>query len=448
MKKLFTWLTILITTSLVGIIILQVTLIRNSIKLREELTKQNLEIALSEVYDHVQASKSQFSNKLPSVMLQEFDLDDALKEFKGPTIAQLYTVDSLNRLIKKIFAKHSLKHIKFEFAVLRENNTAGFDMLTPRFESYQEQALIDTIDKRLFYWQITPLEGSETESLSPKESLLVVIYGIQDDVFRSLAWMVTVAFVFTMIIVAAFYFTVSALFKQKKINEITGDFINNMTHELKTPLATIALSIDAIRSPKVQADPEKFNYYSGVIKAENMRMNKQVETILSASLFDSQKDMQLKKIKIHLHDVLNTVTKQFEVQLLNFGGEIQLSLQAKDDSITGDPVHITNIMSNMVDNAIKYRKDNIPPVVKIKTEDFSGGVRIGIEDNGIGMTKDTASRIFERFYRAHTGNVHNVKGFGLGLSYVKSIIDAHQGKIKVDSVAGKGSTFIIELPHI
>ena len=172
-------------------------------------------------------------------------------------------------------------------------------------------------------------------------------------------------------------------------------------------------------------------------------MNKQVETILQASLLDRQ-EQQLNRTTLHAHHIIEEAMENFQLQLDGKGGRSELQLNAKSDRISADEVHFTNLISNLIDNAIKYSKDNV--CIKISTHNTAKGLVIRIEDNGIGMSKETQRRIFEKFYRAHTGNIHNVKGFGLGLSYVKTIVEAHQGKIRVDSVVGKGTTFTLEFP--
>ena len=250
---------------------------------------------------------------------------------------------------------------------------------------------------------------------------------------------------FTLMIISAFTVTVYALLRQKKLSEIKNDFINNMTHEFKTPLATISLAVDALRNNKVIEDRTRMEYFSGIIKEENKRMNKHVETILQAALMDRQ-ELQLSKSPVHIHDLVRQVISNYTLQLQEIDGRIELELNADSDLINGDEVHMRNLISNLVDNAVKYSKEKL--VLRISSYNNGKNIIVKFEDNGIGMTKETVRRIFEKFYRAHTGNLHNVKGFGLGLSYVKTIVDAHDGRIKVDSSPGKGSSFTIEIPYL
>jgi two-component system phosphate regulon sensor histidine kinase PhoR len=216
-----------------------------------------------------------------------------------------------------------------------------------------------------------------------------------------------------------------------------------MTHEFKTPLATISLAVDALRNDKVAQDREKMNYFSSIIKEENKRMNKHVETILQAAVMDRQ-EITLNRVPLHVHDLIHEIMDNYILVLDEKGAHAELSLDAKFDFVEADQVHFRNLISNLVDNAVKYSKENL--LIKIATYNTNKAIGIRIEDNGIGMSKETVRRIFEKFFRAHTGNIHNVKGFGLGLSYVKTVVDAHDGKIKVDSVLGKGSAFTLEIP--
>jgi two-component system phosphate regulon sensor histidine kinase PhoR len=253
------------------------------------------------------------------------------------------------------------------------------------------------------------------------------------------------AFLFILIVLAAFFITVRSLFTQKKLNEIKRDFINNMTHELKTPLATISLAVDALKSPKVQSDAKSVEYFSTIIKEENVRMNKHVEVILQSAHLE-KKEYQLNKTEVDVHDLIFGVLDSFKLQLDAKPSVINTQFDAIPSVIEADEEHILHVFSNLIDNAIKYSKESIE--LSISTKVVGTKMEIQIKDAGIGMSQDTVKRIFEKFYRAHTGNVHNVKGFGLGMSYVKWVIDIHKGKIQVQSEEGKGTTITISLPTI
>jgi len=445
MKKIFTIITILITLSLIGIIILQVSWIKNTLLIKKDQMRDNLDISIADLVLELQEEKSKFPSIVSPKMISEWPKDQLLNLFRAPTIAQRYTAFNMQEKLRKGFERHGLKNTQFEFAIVGTGNNFGYEMQSARFEKSYETALEDSSDNWIFYSPINALAGSETESLAPDETLIVVITDYKEFIFDSLGWMIVGAILFTLIILAAFYLTLRTLLRQKKLSEIKSDFINNMTHELKTPLATISLAVDAIKNPKVMNDHVKLEYFSGIIKEENKRMNKQVETILQAALLDKQV-VQLALRPLSVHHILHGIVDNFKLQLDEKGGRSVLEFDATDDSVQGDEVHFTNMLSNLVDNGIKYSKPDVAPVIKIYTENNGRFIRIKIEDNGIGMNKETLSRIFEKFYRAHTGNVHNVKGFGLGLSYVKTMVDAHEGKVKAESTLGKGSSFTIDIP--
>src|SRR6185436_7188185 len=346
--------------------------------------------------------------------------------------------------IRKAFVENELSKIRFEFA-LASTNPYGEVTYLERQSSYFGKFYEDSASNLSCIYPIESMSGSIGENLSPREILWVIVPNSSGVVLKELRWRIFIAGIFTLIIFAAFYLTVNALLRQKKLSEIKNDFINNMTHEFKTPLATISLAVDAMKNEKVLSDKEKMNYFSSIIKEENQRMNRQVETILKAALLDKQEVNLLLK-PTHVHEVIKVIADNFTLQLNDKRGKVEMDLDATNDLIDADEVHFPNLINNLVDNSVKYSKDNVPPEIKISTVANGKNMTIRLEDNGIGMTKETVKRIFEKFYRAHTGNVHNVKGFGLGLSYVKTMVDAHGGNIKVDSMPGKGSTFTLELP--
>jgi signal transduction histidine kinase len=240
-------------------------------------------------------------------------------------------------------------------------------------------------------------------------------------------------------------FALYQLLKQRKISQIKTDFINNMTHEFKTPIATINLALDAIRNPKIMGDEDKVKRYLSIISEENKRMHAQVENVLRISRLE-KKQLDIKKQKLELHDLIEDAIPHVDLMVEDRGGEINIDFKAKSSAVLVNESHFTNVIVNVLDNAIKYSLD--VPVINIVTENIRNSIILKISDNGIGMSKSVQKKIFEKFYREHTGNVHNVKGHGLGLAYVKQIIDDHHGEIFVESEKGKGTTFIIKLPLI
>ena len=425
-----------------GIIIIQVSWFTTILENKKDELWVHANMAIGEVANQL---IDEVSTPVPTVKNSvkpsfNWPSDQMLKEFMKPsTVSSRYTEFMINERLRKSFNSHGLKDTPFEFAVVIDANMVEVEMKSRSFMKVVE----DTIRNQHFYVPIQAPSGTSLEGLVPAESMIVIVPNIKEIVLSQLRWMIVGASVFILILLSAFYVTVSALLRQKKLSEIKNDFINNMTHEFKTPLATISLAVDALRNEKVMQNREKLDYFSGVIKEENKRMNKQVETILQAALSDRQ-EIQLKLKPIHVHEIVHGALENFQLQLQEKGGKANLMLNARHDVINADEVHFANLISNLVDNAIKYSKDS--PVISLTTHSSHKSLVIRIEDNGIGMNKETSKRIFEKFYRAHTGNLHNVKGFGLGLSYVKSIVDAHHGKIRVESVLGKGTAFTIEMP--
>jgi two-component system phosphate regulon sensor histidine kinase PhoR len=249
--------------------------------------------------------------------------------------------------------------------------------------------------------------------------------------------------IFTSLILFCFAYTIQVIFFQKKVGEMKTDFINNMTHEFKTPIATISLAADSITSPMILGNSEKVKRFADIIKQENKRMNKQVEKVLQMAVIDKE-EFSLKITDINLHDVINNAVSNISLQVDKKSGTVQTNLKASKPIVQGDLTHITNVIHNLLDNANKYSPDK--PEITVHTRDVSNGVEVIVEDKGMGMTKEAKKYIFDKFYRVHTGNRHDVKGFGLGLSYVKAMITAHNGQIEVRSELDKGSKFIITLP--
>ena len=248
---------------------------------------------------------------------------------------------------------------------------------------------------------------------------------------------------FTGLVLFCFGYVMYVIRRQKLVSEMKTDFINNMTHEFKTPIATISLATDSIESPMILNDESKVKRFTNIIKQENKRMLGQVEKVLQMAMLD-KKDFQLKLSNLNMHDVIENAAEKSRLKVAAKNGTVITDLKALDHIVSGDQTHISNIIFNLLDNAEKYSKDNVK--IKIKTENKNGALVVHVSDNGIGMTKEQVKNIFEKFYRAHTGNIHDVKGFGLGLSYVKAIVDAHKGSIDVQSELGKGSTFSLNLP--
>lgn len=249
---------------------------------------------------------------------------------------------------------------------------------------------------------------------------------------------------FIAITLFSFLYTVFTILRQKRIAEMKTDFINNMTHEFKTPIATISLATDSIQNPNIKKNPDKVQRFATIIKEENKRMLVQVEKVLQMAQFNNKR-LKMTMEHVDVHQLLTQAKNHVELQVKRRGGEISIDLQATTHIIKGDENHLSNIFHNLLDNANKYTPEN--PDIRIRSKDGNGGIIIEIEDNGQGMNREQVKNIFEKFYRIHTGDIHDIKGFGLGLSYVKAMVDAHHGQVHVDSKLGKGSVFQLFFPY-
>ncbi len=276
-------------------------------------------------------------------------------------------------------------------------------------------------------------------------SLLLTFPKKKTFLIRSILGMAILSLLFTLVIVASYSGAIYQLIRQKQISEIKSDFINNMTHEFKTPIATINLAVEAIKNPKTIADKEKVMRYLKMIRDENKRMHAQVENVLRISKLEKNQ-LGISKDRVDVHDIIVDAIAHVELIVQDRGGYIDTHLNAKRTEVLASDMHFTNVIINILDNAIKYSPE--APKIDVFTELAKNFIIIKIQDQGAGMSKGVLKKVFEKFYREHTGNIHNVKGHGLGLSYVKKIVDDHQGEVYAESEKGKGSTFYIKMPLI
>ncbi|MEQ1554414.1 MAG: HAMP domain-containing sensor histidine kinase [Ferruginibacter sp.] len=438
MKKTFPIITILITISLVGLIFFQAMWLSSVKNYKEQRLKDDVSKVANNVGLRLMNEKpSLFLKKKSELLLpsESFKFD-----FGRHSVMKRFSKDEITNILKEELSNTGFNKVSFEFAVT-DNTLTGDQINTENFIHFYN----DSINNIQYIVPLQYESGSDMENMSLQEYLVLIVPNQTAIVLKELTWLIVGAIIFTLIIITAFFLTLRTLFVQKKLGEIKSDFINNMTHEFKTPLATISLAVDALKNEKVIGNKEKTDYFTDVIKQENKRMNMQVETILQAALLDKQ-EVQLKLKKLSAHELIQVAVKNITLPLNEKQGELVVQQTASNDFVMADEVHFTNLVNNLLDNALKYATGK--PFIKLTTSNTNSLFIIKIEDNGIGMSKETLSRIFEKFYRAHTGNVHNVKGFGLGLSYVKTMVDAHKGTIKAESILGKGSTFIVSIPVV
>ncbi|MFN5374922.1 MAG: sensor histidine kinase [Chitinophagaceae bacterium] len=447
MKKSFSIITVLITISLIGIIAIQYSWLKNVAAIRKDQISGKVDMVEFEVVEALVEEKMQYTPQLPVDVLPK-GAQEQLLEIIGPqTIAERFSVADIQQKFEKAFEANGLKGAKFEFAVLSDANNLGPDLASPDYEKHYEIGLKDSVNYWIHVWPLVSLESDDSRALAPSEKLVLIIYDMQDFVMRYVGWMIAVAVLFTLILITAFYLTVRTILTQKKLSEMKTDFINNMTHELRTPLATIAIAVDTLKNEKVIGNKDQLLAIGQIIKNENLRMNTQVEQILQAAQLDINQVLK-GKVDLHVHEMMKKMQDKFALQVTEKNATVTYSLEANSDTVFGHPVHFMNMISNLIDNALKYSKEDIDPVIEVGTYNHHNNIVITVKDNGIGMTKDTVSKIFDKFYRAHTGDVHNVKGFGLGLNYTRKMVEAHNGKIDVESSLGQGSQFKITIPLI
>lgn len=374
-------------------------------------------------------------NKLTYYQNRNENLEEAIdkmvldiQQIDEPIESQLTREQVNNRISEHLIDKAIV--LPFEFAIYQPDTDSLYSIKSDHFlledisSSYKTRLFPDNI-------------------FNKPELLLLNLPDKKTHIFKSLSLLLSGSGLFTIIILVTFFITIRIILKQKKLSEIKSDFINNMTHEFKTPIATISLAIDSINNSKVIHEPERIKHFTGIIEEENKRMNARVENVLQMSLIDKQ-DFAFRYEMVDIFEVIQKVVKQFELQIQQQEGKIQFDLNVPESSFETDADHLTTILTYLIDNALKYSKNN--PEIIISTENANGMFKIKIKDNGIGMTKEEKHKIFDKFYRVPKGDIHNVKGFGLGLSYVKAVVLAMGGKIDIESTPGVGSEFIISIP--
>lgn len=393
----------------------------------------------TEIYNNNSIDNSGYQKSLiPDVKIEKSGnldiLDNAQFEISYKDIASAMPIqervsnDVLNKLIKKELDENGV-NTHFEFGVY--SNGLATKIRSENF-SYDKDATYST---PIF----TDNEGTE------KYKLLVTFPYKKKFLLSDLVSITVLSIIFTLIILIAYTSALNQLIRQRQISEIKTDFINNMTHEFKTPIATINLALDAIRNPKIIEDKDKVFKYLEMIREENKRMHAQVENVLRISKLE-KKELDIIKESKNVEEVIEDAIEHVNLILEDREGKIDLHFEASRTTVLLNDFHFTNVIVNILENAIKYTPGI--PKIDIYTENIKDMLLIKVKDNGLGMSKLAQKRVFEKFYREHTGDLHNVKGHGLGLAYVKQIVEDHNGQVYVESEKGKGSTFIIKIPLI
>ena len=463
MKKGAIWAIILLmSAALIGIVIIQVYWIGFSLRLNEQQFDKNVMMALARVADKLEEEKNTsplLSDGSTSVFGTKTDIGsfknskDFSKEkelwekrqnrqYLGEVdIAKMIDPVSLDKILsielnnRQIITEYQYGiYSNTDSAFVIGNKYYRVDLGEPKASDVVTHEELETTQYSVDLF--TNLRGAagELRIFFPRKT-----GWLWRDLWKSLFASV----IFSGLILFCFSYTIWVIFRQKKVSEMKTDFINNMTHEFKTPIATISLATDSIESPMVINDVPKIKRFTNVIKQENQRMLSQVEKVLQMALLD-KKDFNLRTSMVDMHDLILKAADHIELQVHRRDGTIKTILEAPNHIIEGDVTHLSNIIHNLLDNANKYTVDS--PKIIVSTDNMGNMLRVTITDNGVGLSNESQKHIFDKFYRVHTGDLHDVKGFGLGLSYVKAMVTAHKGDIQVNSELGKGSSFIISLP--
>ena len=357
------------------------------------------------------------------------NIDRIMKDVfvREQSIIERVDLRTLEDLLKKEFEEREITH-PYEFGIYDHNGTLVGSSIN------FNRASASTLYRR----QLFP------QDLFMKPNYLFVYFPKKPNFIIQSIGMVFPTVMFTTLMILTSFITISVIIRQKKLHEIKNDFINNMTHEFKTPISTISLATQMLTDTKISKTPATIKHVSGIIQDESKRLSFQVEKILQMAIFDREKTVMILK-EININDLILRTTNSFRLKIESKNGKIIEKLEAENPKAFIDEVHFTNVIFNLLDNALKYKKQT--PIVEIETYNNNKGIIIAIKDNGLGIAKDHLKRIFEKFFRVPTGNLHNVKGFGLGLTYVKKIVEDHGGKINVESELNIGTKFEIFLPQ-
>ncbi len=460
----------LVSLATVGLMIIQVYWIQDAVRVKQAVFFRDVNQAMSKVlieldkvrlHDRVIRQRIFYNenrsiydtyDSLNQVLREDFNALNSPSEFDqfirntnlvNKTLAQLslsYTEkvpgsslfekkDLIDSLIKRSLREKQIR-TTFEFGIYSPITNS---MILQKTGKYPEELL-----KESFFYDLSPLGNFMT---APSK-LLVYFPNEKGFIIRQL-WVLLIVSVFLFfVIIFSFSFSIFIINRQKRLSVMKNDFINNMTHEFKTPISTIALACEALKDNDVKKSEGVYNSYVGVINEENRRLGSMAEQILQTAVIEKGQ-MKLKETVLSVHDIIERAIASKRMAAEEKGGQIVSQLKASYTQLSGDKIHLTNVLINLLDNALKYNLNQ--PMIIINTVNKGNNILIRIQDNGIGISKSNQKKIFEKLYRVPTGNIHNFKGFGLGLNYVKAIVDMHHGQITVDSEPGKGSTFTLQL---
>jgi two-component system phosphate regulon sensor histidine kinase PhoR len=462
----------LVTLATIGLMVIQVYWIRDAVKVKQAVFLRDLDQAMTNAIYELDKLRLEDRLKKQRQMYKQnhgiYELYDSLNNLLSTGIANINTISEINYILNKTntivnranwqlsinntdnepgsflvsnkdlidsiitfqLRKHNVKTLH-EFGIY---SPATNSMLVQRTGAYPEQLL-----KEAYVYDLAPISSL----FAPPNKLLLYFPYEKGFIARQIWKLLAVSIFLFLVIIFSFSFSIYIINRQKKLSVMKNDFINNMTHEFKTPISTIALACEALKDEDLKQIADVYNNYIGVINEENSRLKSMAEQILQTAIIDKGQ-LKLKKTVVDVDELIVNAVSSKKMAIEKKGGSIELQLKATKSVLKADTVHLTNVFINLIDNAIKYNLNK--PHVIINTINKNGDLLVRVQDNGIGISKSNQKKIFEKLYRVPTGNVHNFKGFGLGLSYVKAILDLHKGDVQVDSDIEKGSTFTIRLP--
>jgi two-component system phosphate regulon sensor histidine kinase PhoR len=428
-KKITLIISIISSISLVGIVIVQLLWVNYALDLRSEIFDKRVQLILKDVAEQLTPNSNLIHDSIYKNCINSHDDSSfCIKHFK-----QIHRLDvnKLDSLMYDIFCQMRVNE-DYVYGIIDKKN----NRLISCSNNFYETELLNT-------YHTYPIPCYKSFKNGEAKYLGVYFPYQNKYILNRMMLLLIMSSLFVIIVIVSFITSIKILLRQKRISEMKTDFVNNMTHEFKTPIATISLASEMLTNPSVQDSRQKIAKYANIIYDENNRLKSQVEQVLQISVLD-KRDFKLMKKEFNIHEIIENAVENYQLVVEQRNGKMILDLKAEPSHIFADPVHFYNIISNLIDNAIKYSEK--APIIKISTSSLSNGVSISIEDNGIGISPENIKLVFKKLYRIPTGNLHDAKGFGLGLYYVKTMVEAHGGKIKLRSELKKGSTFELFFP--
>jgi two-component system phosphate regulon sensor histidine kinase PhoR len=423
-RRIIIFTIIAMTIALIGLMGIQIYWIQSASAIKEANFRRSVNEAMVKVVQKVERMER---NK--ALLLNQYEsMLNFNRHLPYDSVLTPRDLDSLIRLQLNIRGVDT----RYEFCIYKPERQEFLMERTPNFRK-------DLIEKGNAFILF------QADIYTSPEYLLIYFPREKQFLLTELWGMLLISIILIIVIVYSFTYTIATIFRQKRLSEMKNDFINNMTHEFKTPISTISLACEALSDKEIRGSGEFLDSYLSMIQEENKRLAGMAEKILQTAVIDKGQ-LKMNKELINLHEIITDVIKNLRIQVEIKDGEIKRRLKATRPQIEGDKVHVTNLVYNLLDNANKYSPKR--PLIRISTENASNGIVMIIEDNGIGIGKNEQKKIFDKLYRVPTGNIHEVRGFGLGLSYVKAIVEEHHGKISLESEANKGSKFRVFLPFV